>query len=506
LREAAASTVLAADLRDHAAVLAQDAMEGREAGARGGRAAARYLEACLRQARLQPSGTAGGYAQRFGEDCQNLLGSLPGTDPRVADEIVVVGAHYDHVGYGRSSAAGNAPGLIHNGADDNASGTAAILEVAAALQAAGYRPRRTVLFAWWDAEEKGLVGSRHFAAHPTVDGQRIRIAVNVDMIGRLEDGRLEVSGTRTGAGLRRLASFRATPPDLQLDFTWDLQDNSDHHAFIERGIPALNLHTGLHDDYHRPTDDVERLDLRGMELVARYVLELTCELADAERLPSFRPLGRSENGAAQRQLETPSAAPVSRLGVQWLWEARREGGAARLLHVAEGGGAHRAGLRQGDAIVGVEGGRFAAQQQFPAAVLAAPTRIALHVERAPRDADDASSPASPSASEVVEAELQGPPIRLGIAWRHDPAEPRAALVTRVTPHSPAARAQLQLRDRIQGINGARFAQPEEFLALLTQSLASSEQRLVLEVERAGRVVDCQVDLRFPEPVEVDASL
>ena len=189
-----------------------------------------------------------------------MLSVLPGTDPELKDRFIVIGAHYDHVGLGTKRTSLGGIGQIHNGADDNASGSAAVLEVAEALAGSSQLDhRRSILFVFWDAEELGLVGSKYWTAHPTIPVEAIDMALNVDMVGRLREDRLVVFGSRTGVGLRHFAVKHNTQlkRPMALDFNWDLLANSDHYPFFAKDIPVLFLHTGLHGQYHRPGDDAD---------------------------------------------------------------------------------------------------------------------------------------------------------------------------------------------------------------------------------------------------------
>ena len=320
---AARASITSSELHSHVSLLADDMLEGREAGSRGGRAAAKYLIGRLEAAELLPAGTHGHYKQPFLHNHQNLLAILPGTDPDLRHEYIIVGAHYDHVGYGSRRNSYGPWGYIHNGADDNASGVAAVLEVIDALSHTDHRPRRSILFAFWDGEEKGLLGSKHWKNNPTVTFADVKLAINVDMVGRLTAGRIEVGGTRTAVGSRRMLSTARLRDGLWLDFNWEFKDNSDHWTFFEAGIPSLYLHTGLHDDYHRPSDDVEKLNIDGIRAVSGYLLEQVSQLADAEVLPTFRSVARQETPATQQRLEMPlpPASGPSRLGLSWRADA-----------------------------------------------------------------------------------------------------------------------------------------------------------------------------------------
>ena len=152
---AAINSITEDELYQHVEVLADDVYEGRSAGSRGGRAAALYVLDQIKPHRMTP-GNNGDYAQTFNNNCRNILILLPGDDPRVENEVIVVGAHYDHVGRGKNSNSFGPTGRIHNGADDNASGTSVLLETIEAFATSGLKTRRTILFAFWDAEEMAL--------------------------------------------------------------------------------------------------------------------------------------------------------------------------------------------------------------------------------------------------------------------------------------------------------------------------------------------------------------
>ena len=180
---------------------------------------------------LETAGDGGSYYQVFGKGYRNLLGLLPGTDASLKDEVIVVGAHYDHVGYGSRTDSFGPYGTIHNGADDNASGTSAILEMIEAFDQLEVGPRRSILFCLWDGEEKGLLGSKHWLSAPTLSLENVKFSINLDMIGRLRQEGLSVYGERTAAGLREFLSS-ANRERLKIQFNWDIQPDSDHYPFI----------------------------------------------------------------------------------------------------------------------------------------------------------------------------------------------------------------------------------------------------------------------------------
>lgn len=373
---AAEDSITAAELQEHVATLADDVYEGRAVGTRGGRAAAQYIVKQLRQYRVQPAGTEDGYFQPCDRGGRNILVTIPGTDPGLKDQYIVVGAHYDHVGNGSMGHANGPIGKIYNGADDNASGVSALLETIEALSDTHLDTRRSILFAFWDGEEMGMLGSKHWFESPTVPPAAVKLAINIDMIGRLREGRLEVDGTRTGYGLRRFLSHN-NDGGLWLDFSWDLNANSDHWYFLEHQIPIVLLHTGLHEDYHRPSDDAEKINRVGMQAVTRYLLETIVAAADADTLPAYRPARRLESLAAQKSRDEreakisrgnwPGAKPP-RLGVSWRAD-EAEPGSVYLTYVAANSPAAAAGLAVGDRIYEVNGQPFINENDFRDTVL-----------------------------------------------------------------------------------------------------------------------------------------
>ncbi|MFM9059869.1 MAG: M20/M25/M40 family metallo-hydrolase [Planctomycetaceae bacterium] len=391
VRSEAHAGIRAADAGRHIEVLADDSFEGREAGSRGGRAAAAYVVEQLQKHDLQPAGDAGTWYQPF-KALRNILALLPGSDPTLAREIVVVGAHYDHVGYGTARNSYGPFGFVHNGADDNASGVAGLLEVTEALARLTPRPRRPILVAFWDGEEQGLLGSRHFLrVRPrAVADARIAFSVNLDMIGRLRGRRVEVYGSRTAQGLRsavtRVNSDPATAAGLALAFPWKIEEDSDHYPFIKAGIPTVMFHTGLHDQYHRPSDDVDLVNVEGIEPVARLAFGFIRTLADAEApSPAFRAEALGESDATQRALESPAPlAPGTPRG-RWGIGSRPDPGeptAPVVVRVTPESPAAVAGLLVGDRIVAVDGTAVASHDAMIARMRAAVGQVTLEVDRA----------------------------------------------------------------------------------------------------------------------------
>jgi hypothetical protein len=360
---ASVSSITADEAARHVEALADDAFEGREGGTRGGQAAATYIVEQITPLGFEPAGDAGSYFQPFGAGLRNILALLPGRDPELAREVVVIGAHYDHVGYGNERNSFGPFGFVHNGADDNASGVAGLIEIMEALRQLPERPRRSILIAFWDGEEKGLLGSSHFlrVRPEPLAGRPLVFSLNLDMIGRLRDERVVVYGARTAPGLRAwLAATNSDPATgtgLELAFDWDITEDSDHYPFIAAQIPTLMLHTGLHDQYHRPSDDVERINFAGIPAVSRLALAAVTAQADAPERPAFRGESRAESNATRRRLEE-GRPPQGPSRGRWGIVSRGDPGEPTtpiVVDVAPGSPADMAGLRAGDRIHAVDG-------------------------------------------------------------------------------------------------------------------------------------------------------
>ena len=260
------------------AFLASPTLAGRATGTPESERAAAYLarhherlglagvfpSRCVAETSCTPS-----FYQRFnvqGKIGRNVGVVVPGADSALRGEYVVVGAHYDHIG--RSEWASDDPELgsaVRPGADDNASGTAAVLELARRL--AARPPRRSVLLLHFDAEELGLVGSQVFVDHAPVARERMVLMVNLDMVGRLRDARLTVEAPVAPAHVRATIDQAALAAGLRVSYSSLLAGRSDHASFAQAHVPSVALFTGFHGDYHRATDVAARLDLRGLSRV-----------------------------------------------------------------------------------------------------------------------------------------------------------------------------------------------------------------------------------------------
>ena len=218
---------------------------------------------------------------------RNVIAAVQGSDPTLRDEWVVVGAHYDHLGLGdRSSLAPSQIGQIHHGADDNASGSAGVLEMARLAAKNKGEWKRSVMFMTFAGEELGLLGSADFVNHPTVPLNKIVGMINMDMIGRLNNDRLFVGGVGTSPPFKGwLEEFNKTSVHLQLDYSDSGYGASDHMSFNAKKIPVLFFFSGLHTDYHKPSDTYDKINSSGAIKVLSLVYMMTDRIAnDAKRL------------------------------------------------------------------------------------------------------------------------------------------------------------------------------------------------------------------------------
>jgi hypothetical protein len=226
------------------------------------------------------------FARRPGT-VRNVVGVLQGTDPALSDQAIVIGAHYDHVGVGgRFSMTPARTGEIHNGADDNASGTASIIEMAKAASADPSRFGRSLVFVAFAGEERGLLGSAHYANNPVIPLANTVAMLNLDMMGRA-NGKVSVSGLERSALLDRLMREAAAGSGLEIRRDGPGAGRSDDSNFIDRRIPAINFFTGFHNDYHAPGDDWEKIDAPGTARVAMLALEFAARIAAERERPTF---------------------------------------------------------------------------------------------------------------------------------------------------------------------------------------------------------------------------
>ncbi len=367
----------AAILRD-VRYLASDALEGRATGTPGNDSAAAYIARRYSALGLAPlvvdssraacaslspvpcgprwtqyfvarSAALAHTRQPFELTTQNVVALIRGSDRQLRDEYVVLGAHFDHLGRSTVGAldpdAGNA---IHNGADDNASGTAAIMELARLL--ARRPPRRSVLLAHFSGEELGLLGSQYFVEHSPVDLARVRAMLNFDMVGRLREDRLMVYGVATAAELPAIVDSANRAGTLRITAIGDGFGSSDHSSFYARNLPVLHFFTNVHDDYHRATDDAEKVFVGGIARVVTLAERIVRDIADRPAPLTFTRTAPqpSRMGPASREGARAYLGSVPDMGASG-------GEGLRIAGVQAGSPAETGGLKTGDVVVELGG-------------------------------------------------------------------------------------------------------------------------------------------------------
>ncbi len=358
-------------LEAHVATLASPALEGRGLGTPGLAEAARYIAGRFEAYGLLPGGDAGTYFQKFtvanGPDgrpveTMNVIGYVAGTHADWKAQSAIVSAHYDHLGRGWPDVHAGDEGKVHPGADDNASGVAVMLELARVF-ASSEKPMRTLVFVAFSAEEAGLQGSRWFVAHPTpfpLDG--VMGVINLDTVGRLGHQKVSVLGTGTAAEwphIFRGAGFATGIEGSDIDAS--LQ-SSDQVPFVERGIPAVQIFSGAHADYHRPADTADRIDVPGLVKVATYVKEGVAYLAERpERLTVTIP---STPAAARPAAPSAGAGETRRVSFGTVPDFAFAGPGVRVDGLVDGSPAARAGVKVGDVILEIDGKPVANLQAF----------------------------------------------------------------------------------------------------------------------------------------------
>lgn len=288
------------ELKDILYYLASEELEGRMSGKQGyAKSADKIEELCKKwglkteRQRFSIRQVNPGPKNETGNDwTENVFAYIEGTDPALKDEVVVVGAHLDHIGYGPSMARDRRI-AVHPGADDNASGSVCLLGIAKAFSKLGPQPR-TIVFQWYSAEEMGLIGSRYYCNNPTFPKEnpsiRKHIAmINMDMVGRLNSGVYSVGFWEGNSSIdlsRYIQELNNVYPFAN-KITSRGGGGSDHASFYNKRIPVAFLHTGLHDDYHRTTDTADKINYDGVERISKYAFELAYKVVHADTRPQF---------------------------------------------------------------------------------------------------------------------------------------------------------------------------------------------------------------------------
>lgn len=281
----------------------------------------------------------------------NVAALLPGGDLTLKEECIVLGAHYDHLGFGGPKSGSRRPDTlaIHNGADDNASGVAAVLEIIEKLAANRKTLKRSILVVAFAAEEMGTLGSKYFTEHPPIALNNMKYMFNLDMVGRLnpETRGISLSGTGTALGLSDMAENLAKNHGFTPALAPEGLGPSDHASFYIKDIPVLSFMTSIHDDYHTPDDDADKINYVGQKMVADLVHDLIVELGNRQDVLAFQEAGPKSQPSMRRRFKVslrimPNVTGSTEKGV-------------RVDGITPDGPASRAGMHKGDVIVAMEG-------------------------------------------------------------------------------------------------------------------------------------------------------
>ncbi len=372
--------------------LADDRLAGRLTGTAWADTAAAYIQRRFVAIGLQAPANGwfqefkveGNLAQRVGISGQtgrNVIGLLPGTDPARRDQVVIVGAHYDHLGSGAFGALDpDSAGKVHNGADDNASGVAALLNIAQRL--AQDPPARTVVFIAFSGEELGLLGSSWYVRQPATPMERVVAMVNFDMVGRLKNNRLIIYGTETAREFNPMLDSLNWSAAFDLKKRGDGFGPSDQSAFYAVKKPVLHFFTDLHEDYHRSTDDWQKIDVAGMLRVTDFATRTISAIANAPAPPTFVDQPASHAQAAPTAgSQTPGYGAY--LGTVPDMAGDTPNG-VKLSGVRAGSPAEKAGLQRDDVITRIGDHKVADLQAMTNALRAHRPGdvVAVDVERA----------------------------------------------------------------------------------------------------------------------------
>ncbi len=341
----------ASQVKNHIVYLASDKLEGRGTGSKGEKLAAEYIIKQFKSLGLKPAGDKNGFLQEFPAkkglppkqsyvQAANVIAYLDNG----ADNTIIIGAHYDHLGTGDqgSSLKANSGGEIHNGADDNASGVAGMLELARYYVKNEIKEKNNFLFIGFSGEELGLVGSKFFVDNPTIDLKKVNAMINLDMIGRYRtDKGVSVGGYGT-------TSFWGTivpeiTKNLNIHHTVDSSGigPSDHSSFYLKYIPVLFLFTGGHQEYHKPTDDSDLINYEGEVLMLNFLTEVIAKL-DASPKIDFKKVATPHSGSTQTSFKVT-------LGVMPDYSFSGDG--LKIDGVTEGRPASKAGFESGDVLL-----------------------------------------------------------------------------------------------------------------------------------------------------------
>ena len=339
-------------IKEDVAFLASDFLEGRQTGTRGEKEAAKYISNRFKELGLVPKGTKE-FLQPFTFKPKtnphdeikfdvNGDGTITGNNvmgliDNKAENTIIIGAHYDHLGFGgEGSLYRDSIKAIHNGADDNASGVSILLNLAAKLKKKN--TKSNYLFIAFSGEEMGLLGSNYFVKNPTLDINKVLYMINMDMVGRLkQDSSLAVYGTGTSPIFKQI--LKSHNDNFKLVQQESGVGPSDHTSFYLADIPVLHFFTGQHEDYHKPGDDSDKLNYDGMNLISNYIFNIISDLDNNGKLPFRKTKNESES------------VPRFKVGLGVIPDYMFDGKGMRIDGISEDKPAQKAGLQKGDIVI-----------------------------------------------------------------------------------------------------------------------------------------------------------
>ncbi len=339
--------------------LSSDALQGRGLGTKGIEKAAKYIANQFSKAGLKPGADDGTFFQKWQDvvdasgrkgEVKNVIALLPGTNPKYAHQAVVVSAHYDHLGLGWPDVHKGDEGKIHHGADDNASGIAVMLELARVL-AQTSPPQRTIIFVAFTGEENGLRGSQYFVSHyKRFPVKNIIADLNLDTVGRLHDQKVLILNSSSAREWPFIFMGSSYVTGVESEMVTQQLDASDQVSFIKAGVPAVQIFSGAHRDYHRPTDTWDKIDAQGLVKIASLTKEVLMYLANERKEPlTFK--AQNENALKKRH----AVKGQRHVSTGILPEFVFQGAGVKIKSIAPHSPAQKAGLKAGDVIVKVDG-------------------------------------------------------------------------------------------------------------------------------------------------------
>lgn len=336
-------------LKKHVQYLADDKLKGRQTGSEGERLAMEYIQKEFKKLKLTPYGNDGSYEQPFpfkggihGTGTEGTAHNVVAYLDNQADKTIVIGAHFDHLGLGEngSSLDANPQGKIHNGADDNASGVAGVLELARYFKNNKVKENSNFLFICFSGEELGLFGSKYYTEKPTMDLSQANYMINMDMIGRLNPTTKSISVSGSGTSPVWETLFKNINTTLAIKTDSAGVGPSDHTSFYLKNIPVLHFFTGSHSDYHKPSDDWDKINYEGEKEVLELVIAVVERLDDQPKL-AFLPTRNKSMGSSRSFKVTMGVMPSYTADVVGL----------QVDGVTDGRPAQKAGIVAGDIII-----------------------------------------------------------------------------------------------------------------------------------------------------------